>query len=364
MIEINGGVTAPIGYKASGVSCGIKKEGKDLALVTTEKTAVAAGVYTKNIVKGHSLQLTMKNMKDGFANAVLINSGCANACVGERGYHDALNIAQYCADKLNCDVQKIIFGSTGVIGVPLNTEMIKSGIDSCIASLSQERGYDAANAIMTTDTISKEAAVEVIINKKHVKIGGMAKGSGMIHPNMATMICIITTDANISREVLEPVFKRVMNKTFNRISVDGDTSVCDMAIILANGMVGNDLLTEGSEDLCKFEEALLFICEKLSKMIARDGEGATKLIEIVVEGAKTQKDAYDIAAAIAKSPLVKTAIFGEDANWGRIITAAGYSGVEFEPDGVDIYIGDILTCWREQLSHLMKRQLRKCLKMR
>jgi len=345
MKEIMGGITAPKGYRAAGVACGIKKENKkDLALLVTAKTAAAAGVYTKNIVKGHSLQLTIENMKTGLVDAVLINSGCANACVGERGYQDALEITSYCAKRLNSNPSRIVFGSTGVIGVPLNKDAIIKGIDACIEQLSENGGREAATAIMTTDTVCKETAVEFAIGGKTVRIGGMAKGSGMIHPNMATMISVITTDACISRNLLEELFRKITDKTFNRISVDGDTSVCDMAIILANGMAGNQPIEAGSQDYDIFAEALYLVCEKLSKMLARDGEGASKLIEIVVEGAGSAREAHEIAVAIAKSPLVKTAVFGEDANWGRIITAAGYSGVNFDPDKVDIYIGDILTC--------------------
>lgn len=345
MNKISGGITAPTGYKACGVSCGLKQNGKkDLALLHSESTAVAVGVYTQNIVKGHSLELTIDNMNNGLIDAVLINSGCANACVGERGYIDALKITEYCAEQLNCDKSNVAFGSTGVIGVPLNSSAIKKGIDMCTSDLSIDGGHDAAQAIMTTDTVLKEVAVDLEFDSKHVKIGGMAKGSGMIHPNMATMICIITTDAKVSKKVLDPIFKKVINKTFNRISVDGDTSVCDMAIMLANGSSNCEIISENENDIEEFENGLLYVCELLSKMIAKDGEGATKLIEVVVKGALSKNDAYTIANSIAKSPLVKTAIFGQDANWGRIITAAGYSGVDFDIHKIDIYIGDVLTC--------------------
>jgi glutamate N-acetyltransferase/amino-acid N-acetyltransferase len=343
MINIPGGITAPIGFKAAGVACGLKKNGnKDLALVYSDSTAVAVGVYTTNVVKGHSLQLTINNMRNGYIDAILINSGCANACVGQKGYDDAEEIADYCAKALGCDKDNIVFGSTGVIGMPLNTNAIKTGIDDCVKELSYEGGHQAATSIMTTDTICKEVAVDIMINGKHVKIGGMAKGSGMIHPNMATMICTITTDANISKKVLDPLFKKVINHTFNRVSVDGDTSVCDMAIMMANGESDDEVLNNESEDFSKFEKALDYVCTTLSKLIAKDGEGATKLIEVLVKGANTELDAYTIASAIAKSPLVKTAMFGEDANCGRILTAAGYSGVKFDPNKVDVYIGELL----------------------
>lgn len=342
---IKGGVTAPKGYKAAGVACGVKANGaKDLALLSTEATATAVGVYTQNIVKGHSLDLTISNMKDGLIDAVLINSGCANACVGEQGVSDAREIVRHCAERLNCDSSNIIFGSTGVIGVPLKVDAIKSGVDKCVDGLSTKGGADAAIAIMTTDTFSKEVSVELNIDSNQIIIGGMAKGSGMIHPNMATMICVITTDANISRDVLDTIFKRVINRTFNRVSVDGDTSVCDMAVMLANGASYSEPILDNTNAIEEFEEGLLYVCETLAKSIAKDGEGATKLIDIIVKGAESTEDAHCIADSIAKSPLVKTAMFGKDANWGRIITAAGYSGANFDPQKIDIYIGDVLTC--------------------
>lgn len=345
MIAIKGGVTAAKGFQAAGTAAGIKKNGDlDLAMVYSEETCVATGVYTTNVVKGHSLQLTMEHIKHGYANAVLINSGCANACVGTQGYLDAKELTAYCGGKLQVDPEYVLIGSTGVIGYPLQVDKMKTGIDSLTSSLSEAGGELAARAIMTTDTHPKEVAVDVMINGNHVIIGGMAKGSGMLHPNMATMISVITTDANISRKILEPLFKEIVGRTYNRVSVDGDTSVCDMTLLLANGLSDEEPIAYGSEGYFKFAEALETVCTQLARMLAKDGEGATKLVEIQARNVKSPEDAYLLVCAVAKSPLVKTAIFGEDANWGRIITAAGYSGAQFHPELVDIYIGEVKTC--------------------
>jgi glutamate N-acetyltransferase/amino-acid N-acetyltransferase len=345
MQVINGGVTAPEGFFATGVACGLKKDGgKDLAIVCSEDSAAAAGVFTTNKVKGHSLQLTMDHIKTGYANALIINSGNANACVGVQGYKDAAAIAQKAAELLDCSPEGILVGSTGVIGKPLNMDAILKGVEELVSGMDAEGGRDAQEAIMTTDLVRKEVAVELELQDAKVVIGGMAKGSGMIHPNMATMIGVITTDVNISRKLLDKALKESVKHTFNRVSVDGDTSVCDMVVILANGMADNPGILNEDEDYEKFCKALDYVCTTLSRLIARDGEGATKLIEVVVEGAANPDDAYKAVSAIAKSPLVKTAIFGEDANWGRIITAAGYSGAEFDPTYTDIYIGDLMVC--------------------
>jgi glutamate N-acetyltransferase/amino-acid N-acetyltransferase len=342
---INGGVTAPEGFFATGMACGIKKDGKkDLAIVCSEDSAAAAGVFTMNRVKGHSLQLTMEHIKNGYASAIVINSGNANACVGEQGYKDALEIAEITAGLLECTPQEILVGSTGVIGKPLDMNVIRPALEALVSGMDPNGGHDAMEAIMTTDTMFKEIAIEFELQDTRVVIGGMAKGSGMIHPNMATLIGIITTDANISRRLLDKALKEVVEKTFNRVSIDGDTSVCDMVVIMANGMADNAGIIHENEDYEQFIKALEYVCTHLSKLIARDGEGATKLIEVAVEGAGSPGDAYKAASTVAKSPLVKTAIFGEDANWGRIMTAVGYSGADFDPLFTDIYIGDLLVC--------------------
>ncbi|HBN85594.1 MAG TPA: ornithine acetyltransferase [Clostridiales bacterium] len=342
---VQGGVTAPIGYFATGIACGLKKDNQlDLSIVCSEDMAVAAGVFTQNTVKGHSLQLTMKNIKNGYANALVINSGNANACNGSEGYEDACEIAETVAQMMDLEPEDILVGSTGVIGKPLDMDKIRPGLDELISNMNPEGGHEAALAIMTTDTFAKEISLQTQINGKTVTIGGMAKGSGMIHPNMATLIGVITTDANISKSVLQKVLSSCTEKTFNRTSVDGDTSVCDMVISLANGMAENEKIDENSKAYDEFYQAYLHVCTELAKMIAKDGEGATKLIEVRVNGAKSSEDAKKAAFAIAKSPLVKTAMFGQDANWGRIITALGYSGADFDPNKTDIHIGDLLVC--------------------
>jgi len=337
------GVTYPKGFSATGVSCGIKKNGdKDLCLVFCENRSTAAGVFTRNIVKGHSTLLAMKNIADGYAKAVVINSGNANACLAEKGRADANKMAQIVSECCGADFSDVLTASTGVIGVPLDIVKIEEGIKKAFGLLSKD-GKSAAEAIMTTDTHPKTTETEIIIDGKTIRIGGMAKGSGMIHPDMATMISVITTDAKISPKTLNKALKECVDRTFNRISVDGDTSVCDKVLLLASGLVGNEIL-QSTKEYGVFVSALNGVCEKLAKMLAADGEGATKLLTIKAINAKSKKDARMVTSAIAKSPLCKTAAFGKDANWGRLITAAGYSGAEFDPEMVDIYIGDVMVC--------------------
>jgi glutamate N-acetyltransferase/amino-acid N-acetyltransferase len=342
-MDESSGVTYAKGFTAAGVACGIKKNGdRDLAIIKCEVAANAAGVFTRNIVKGHSLQLARENIANGRAQLVIVNAGNANACLAERGRQDALLMAKLAADAFNCDPENVLTASTGVIGVPLPMDKIEAGIEK--AALSRGGGSEAAQAIMTTDTVMKQAQASADIEGKTIRIGGMAKGSGMIHPDMATMIAIITTDACISADALKSALKTAADKSFNRISVDGDTSVCDKALIMASGFAGNDEIHEGTEGYNLFLKALEEVCVKLAKMLASDGEGATKLLAIRVNGARTDSDAHLIACAIAKSPLCKTAAFGCDANWGRLLTAAGNSGAAFDPEKVDIYIGSVQVC--------------------
>lgn len=337
------GVTYARGFTAAGVACGIKKNGnRDLALIRCERVAAAAGVFTRNRVKGHSLRLAHKNVRNGRAQAVIINAGNANACLGSRGEQDAMRMAQLAAQHLGCRPEDVLTGSTGVIGMPLPLERIEAGLQKAV--LTREGGADAAEAIMTTDTVRKEAAADVTIGGKQIRIGGMAKGSGMIHPDMATMISVITTDAAIGPKALKSALKAAADASYNRISVDGDTSVCDKVLLLASGLAGNATIAEGSDDYGAFLAALKTVCVTLSKMLAADGEGATKLLTIDVRHARTAKDAHKIASAIAKSPLCKTAAFGNDANWGRLLTAAGYSGAVFDPSRADIFIGGVQVC--------------------
>lgn len=338
-------ISLPKGYKTAGVACGIKKSGKnDLALIVSDTPAVAAGVFTKNIVKGHSLKWSMKHIKSNLMKAIVINSGNANACVGTCGDQDAAVIAETTANLLNCEKEQVLLGSTGVIGYRLPIDKIKAGLASAYGKLNDKNTKDTVSAIMTTDTFPKETSISVSLSGKTVTIYGMAKGSGMIHPNMATMIGVILTDASISKNLLQKALSSIVDKSFNRISVDGETSVCDKVLLLANGLAENtEIITEGS-DYCAFVAGLEHVAVTLSKMLVKDGEGATKLVEIVVKNAADLENAHLIACAISKSPLVKTALFGEDANWGRILTAAGYSGAVFDPDLVDIWIGDMLMC--------------------
>lgn len=333
-----GGVTAPRGFLAAGVHCGIKKNKKDLAVVYSEVPATAAGVFTTNRVKAAPVLVTMENLKDGRAQAIVANSGNANACTGEKGLKDAREMADLVAQKLGLNSNDVVVASTGVIGVNMPMDKVREGIEQCCKSISAHGGDDAASAIMTTDTFKKEITVRFELNGKMVTIGGMAKGSGMIHPNMATMLCFITTDAYIEVEALKKALRDTTARSFNMVSVDGDTSTNDMAVILANGLAQNPLITVETRDYEIFCRGLDTVCVELAKMIARDGEGATKFMEVEVKNAPDKASAIKAARAVTRSNLVKAAIFGEDANWGRIICAVGYSGIDFDPDLVDIYI--------------------------
>jgi len=339
------GVTYAKGFRSAGVACGLKKTGAaDLALVVSDTPAAAAGMFTRNIVKGHSLQLAQKNVANGQAQAVVINSGNANACLAERGTQDAMAMAAFTAECTGCAPEDVLTGSTGVIGLPMPMDKIKSGILAASKELSYDGGHQSALAIMTTDTIPKEAGIEINIGGTAVRIGAMAKGSGMIHINMATMISVITTDACISADALKCALHQVVEKTYNCVTVDGDTSVCDKVIILANGAAGNAAIEQNTPEYDAFVCALTQVAETISRMLAADGEGASKLLTIKIKNAPTYQDAKLIAQAIAKSPLCKTAAYGEDANWGRLLTAAGYSGAQFDPEKVDIFIGELQVC--------------------
>ena len=339
--HINGGVTAPKGFKASGVCAAIKKPGiKDLAIIYSEVVANAAGVFTTNKIKAAPLTLTMENLSDGRAQALIVNSGNANACTGSEGYTNALETIKVTAECLGVNEKDTLVTSTGVIGVQLPMEKIIAGIPAAVKALNVQGGKDAAEAIMTTDSAPKEIALELELSGGKVTIGAMAKGSGMIHPNMATMLGFVTTDANMEQGALQKALKFVTNKSFNMISVDGDTSTNDMVVAMANGLAENTQISEGSQDFELFQKALEYICVALAKQIAADGEGATKLLEVSIENAPTEEDAKKAAMAVTKSSLVKTAVYGEDANWGRVIAAVGYSGADFDPAKVDIYLGD------------------------
>ncbi|MBF7083444.1 bifunctional glutamate N-acetyltransferase/amino-acid acetyltransferase ArgJ [Desulfallas sp. Bu1-1] len=338
--QIPGGVTAPRGFTAAGVSAGIKNGKKDVAVIFSDREAAAAGVFTTNRVKAAPVQLTMRHIESGRARAVVVNSGNANACNGPRGLEDARAMAARAGELLGVPAQQVLVGSTGVIGQPLPMDKVLPGIERAVAELSREGCSDAAEAIMTTDTFAKEAAVTLELGGRETVVGGMAKGSGMIHPNMATMLGFITTDAAIAPGWLDKALLQAVERTFNMITVDGDTSTNDMVVALANGAAGNRVIDGEGPDFTAFCAALEEVCRNLAVAIARDGEGATKLLEVRVRGARTERDARTAARAVAASNLVKSAVFGEDANWGRVLCAVGYSGADFDPDAVDVFIGD------------------------
>ncbi|MCK4241596.1 MAG: bifunctional glutamate N-acetyltransferase/amino-acid acetyltransferase ArgJ, partial [Candidatus Atribacteria bacterium] len=334
------GITYPKGVKAAGVKCGIRFNRKDLALIYSEKLADARGTFTTNKFKAAPLVVTEKNLSlsGGKLQAVLINSGIANACSGERGLKDAWDTANYVSEGLKINKEYVAVASTGKIGEFLPMKKIGDGLKEAISKLSASGGTEAAEAILTTDTKKKEIAVNFKLNGQEVRIGGMAKGSGMIHPNMATMLGFITSDISIKRELLQEALKEVVEKSFNMISVDGDTSTNDMVLLMANGLAGNKLIDKKDTDYYKFLDALQYVAEYLAKCIAKDGEGATKMIEVEVKNALSFAEVKKVAKAVINSPLVKTAIFGKDPNWGRILAAVGYSGAEVIPDKVDLYL--------------------------
>ena len=328
---ISGGVCAAKGFTASGVHCGIRKNRakRDLALIFSEKRATAAAVYTTNLVKGAPLTVTKQHLKDGFAQAVICNSGNANTCNAD-GIEIAEKMSDCLGSALGIPADDVVVASTGVIGQPLDIEPIKNGIPELVKSLSANGSEQAAEGIMTTDTKIKEIAVSFNIGGKECKIGGIAKGSGMIHPNMATMLVFITTDCAISREMLSEALSTDIKNTFNMVSVDGDTSTNDMVTVLANGMAENPEITADGEDFRTFMQALNTVTVHLCRMIAGDGEGATKLIECKVIGAKDEDTAKTVAKAVICSSLTKAAMFGADANWGRVLCAIGYSGADVD----------------------------------
>ena len=349
MKYIQGGVCAAKGFKANGVHCGIRKNQtkKDLALIYSETKATAAAVYTTNLVKGAPLTVTKNHIADGYAQAIICNSGNANTC-NANGIEIAEKMSDLLGNALGIDAKDVVVASTGVIGQPLDITPIRDGITPLVEGLSENGGENAAHAIMTTDTVSKEVAVEFEIGGKVCKMGGIAKGSGMIHPNMATMLVFITTDASISSEMLSEALSSDIANTFNMVSVDGDTSTNDMVTVLANGMAGNEMITKDDDDFKTFMKALNSITVALCKMIAGDGEGATKLLECNVSGADTLDTAKTVAKSVICSSLLKAAMFGADANWGRVLCAIGYSGADVDVSKIDVSFksakGEILVC--------------------
>lgn len=346
---IEKGICAPKGFKANGIHCGIRKNTskKDLAFILSDTICHCAAIYTTNKVKGAPILVTKENIKNNKAQAVIVNSGNANTCNAD-GIEKAEMMCKMASKETGIDKTDIVVASTGVIGQILPIEPIKNNISELISGLDYNKNDDAANAIMTTDTVSKQCAVSFMISGKECKMGAMAKGSGMINPNMATMLCFITSDVLIDENLLKKALKEVADDTFNMVSVDGDTSTNDMAVILSNGMAENKIIENEDENYNTFKKALYILLENMSKKIAKDGEGATKLIECKVYNAHSKETAKKAAKSVIMSPLVKTAIFGEDANWGRILCAIGYTDAEFPIDKVKIQIksqyGSITVC--------------------
>lgn len=346
---INGGVCAPLGFKASGLHCGIRKntEKYDLSLITSDVTANAAAVYTTNLVKGAPLLVTKENIKDGHAKAIICNSGNANTC-NDNGIEIAEKTCQLISEELSIDKTDVVVASTGVIGQKLNIQQIQNKIPELVKKLSYDGSHDANLGIMTTDTKVKEVAVKFNIGDKECHIGGIAKGSGMIHPNMATMLVFITSDVNISSEMLQHALSTDIKSSFNMLSIDGDTSTNDMVVVLANGLSENEEIKSDDDNFKMFMKALNTVTIELCKMIVADGEGATKMLECNVTNAKTLECAKTVAKSVVCSSLLKAAMFGADANWGRVLCAIGYSKADVDIEKIDVSFksnkGEILVC--------------------
>ena len=349
MKKIEGGVCAAKGYKAGGVHCGIRMNTtkKDLALIISDKEASAAAVYTQNLVKGAPIAVTKENIKNGKAKAIICNSGNANTC-NANGIEIAEQMCELTEIYTGISKKDVVVASTGVIGQPLDITPIANGMEALVASLGYDNSHDAAAAIMTTDTVQKEVAVEFLLDGKKCRLGGMAKGSGMIHPNMATTLNFITTDVAISGEMIQAALSEIVKVTYNCLSIDGDTSTNDMVSVMANGLAGNAEITEKNADFDLFKKALYVVMENMTKMLAADGEGASKFLECSCDGAPDQETAIVVAKSVIRSPLFKCAMFGEDANWGRILCAIGYAEAEFDIDKVAVEleseVGTVAVC--------------------
>ena len=349
---IDGGVCAAQGFKAAGIHVGVKTHAdwkKDVALIVSDVDCAASAVFTKNVVKAAPIHVDRAHLADGKARAIIANSGNANACA-PHGEENAEKMCAAAAKAIGCKAEDVLVSSTGVIGQTLNVKVIEDGVPELYSALAAtpEASDAAAHAIMTTDTVKKEVAVETTVGGKTVRMGGIAKGSGMIHPNMGTMLCFLTTDCAIAPEMIRTALLETVNVSFNRISVDGDTSTNDSCMVLANGLAGNETITEKGEDYAAFLEALQALCMTLAKKMASDGEGAKHLITCTVKGAADEAQAETISKSVISSTLTKAAIFGADANWGRVLCAMGYSGAEFDPEKVDVHFtsaaGDIAVC--------------------
>ena len=345
--DVEAGVTYPEGFVAAGVRCGLKTEGADLALLVSDTPAAVAGVFTTNRVQAACVQYSRRVVRNGTARAILINAGNANACNGEQGDHDNRTLAEWVSRHLNIPPDSVLTASTGIIGHLLPMEKLQAGIADAVANLDTDEITDeaVARAIMTTDTVPKFRACDVDSDQwvAPIRFGGMCKGAGMIAPNMATMLAFLTTDARLPAPLLQEALKRAVAASFNSVTIDGDTSTNDMGLLLASGM-GEGVISVPGQAFEDFVEALSRLCIELAKAIARDGEGATKLAEIIVRGALTEAGAHTIAKTVAESPLVKTALFGNDPNWGRLLMAAGRAGVPFDPTKIDVQIGPHLVC--------------------
>ena len=346
-----GGATTPAGFRAGAAACGIRGAGdRDLGLLVSERPCDAAAVFTRNAFKGAPLGVTRQAVEAGGLRAVVVNSGNANAATGARGLEDAYAMQGAAGEALGVEAGRVAVASTGVIGEHLPMGRVTAGIREASAGLTGD-GAPFAEAILTTDTRTKEAAVQVDVGGKTVTVGGTAKGSGMIHPNMGTMLAFLTTDAAVEPGCLQETLNRATDRSFNRVTVDGDTSPSDMALLLANGAAGNEPLTAESADFPAFSEAVEAVARTLAKEIARDGEGATRLVEVLVEGAESEEVAAALAKSVVGSSLVKAAVFGEDANWGRVLTAMGYAGVPFDPDGLELWFGPVKVFERAPVPH-------------
>ncbi len=342
MEEIQGGITAPSGFLCSGLRAGIKKKGRDLALIYSELPSVAAGVFTSNRVKAAPVKLTCEHLKDGRARALVANSGNANACTGRKGYEDARAVSAEAARQLGLAPEEVLVFSTGVIGVFLPVSKICGKMNALVKGLGRFKSREAAEAIITTDKFPKEAALKLCIGGAEIKMGAVAKGAGMICPDLATMLCFITTDARINADALGRALRSSVDKSFNRITVDGDCSTNDSVVIIANGASGNKKVEYGSGDYKKFREALDWLTAEMARMIVSDGEGASRFVEVRVEGARSSGEAKKACFGIANSNLVKTALAGGNPNWGRIVSAAGASGARMEEEKMRVSLGDIV----------------------
>lgn len=351
---VSGTVTSPKGFLAGAVQADIKDpERLDLAILCSQEPCMAAGVFTTNAIKAAPVVLSRKHLQDKKAQAMVVNSGCANACTGAAGLADAEEMASLVAKGIGISPTDVLVASTGVIGMPLPMERIRAGIDKIV--LIEDGGHELAQAMMTTDTFAKEIAVSVETEPKGFTIGGVAKGAGMIHPNMATMLCFLTTDAAVETNFLQSALSKMVDASFNMVTVDGDTSPSDMVVILANGLAGNKPINERNGQA--FQQALDEVCLYLARCVARDGEGATKLIEVFIEGALNEAEARLAARTIASSALVKAAIYGNDPNWGRVVAALGRSGVKVIETKLDVYLNDVCVMEQGHLTPFDKQRL-------